>query len=640
MSARWKAFSRPSGLNEDEVSLLNVTNLQHALGAPSLFEGINLRLEPAERVCLVGRNGEGKTTLLRILSGEVQADDGSVYIAPETRVASMPQGFPDRLPRTVYDLIAEGLGKVGTVLTALQEASGSERDTLEATLNELEGWDGDRLCRRWCATARLEPQATCVSLSGGQLRRALLARALVATPDLVLLDEPTNHLDLPSINWLEGLLEAFTGTVLFVTHDRAFLRRLATRIVELERGQLTSWPGDYANYLRRRDERQNEEAKSRARFEKVLKEEEKWIRKGILARRTRNEGRVRRLEALRSEARQRRARQADAQFEVQTSLPSGKLVLEADGVCFAYGDGPPIVVGLDCIIQRGDKLGILGPNGAGKTTLVRLLLGELSPTKGILKRGTRMDIAYFDQQRRQLDDSATVAGFVGDGADHVTFNGANRHVISYLADFLFTPDRARSPVSVLSGGERNRLSLARLFARPANLLVLDEPTNDLDVETLELLEDILVGYDGTLLIVSHDREFLDNVVTTSLIFEGEGKVTEYPGGYSEYQNSKAHADTQSIEKTSAQRPPPGTRSGQRGQAKTKLSYKESRELAALPQKIEDLEAEIERLQMSLNDPALYQQSPQRIPDLSASLRDREMTLEAFYTRWTELENET
>ena len=630
------------------MSLLTVRDLQFAVGAPALLDGIELALEPRERVCLVGRNGEGKTTLLKLLSGALTPDDGTIQSPPEVQIASMPQGFPTSLPSTVYELVAEGLGEIGTILAELISCPSERRDTLESELNRLEGWDGERRTHRWCSEVGLAPDAACAELSGGQLRRALLARALVADPDLLLLDEPTNHLDLPSIGWLEGLLENFPGTLLFITHDRAFLRRLATRIIELERGHLTSWPGDYANYLRRREERQREEARSDAKFNKFLSEEEQWIRKGILARRTRNEGRVRRLEALREEARQRRARMATAQFELQATQRSGKIVFEAEGMSFDFDsgsnserslgpNGTPIVKDFDCIVQRGDKVGIIGPNGAGKTTLIRLLLGELTPSKGRIKRGTRIEAAYFDQQRKQLDDEATVIDFVGDGADHVTFNGEARHVISYLADFLFPPERARGPVSVLSGGERNRLALARLFARPANLVVLDEPTNDLDVETLELLEELLVGYDGTLLVVSHDREFLDNVVTTSLVFEGNGRVVEYAGGYSDYQQATT-AQTAHAKPSGRREPSPPTKRKQ-PRARTKLGFNEQRELQTLPERIEALETEMERLQTMLMSPSLYQSSPDQVSELTASLKDTESELEASYARWAELEEE-
>ena len=620
------------------MPLLTVRNLQFAVGAPALLDDIELTLEPRERVCLVGRNGEGKTTLLRLLSSELTPDEGAVQTAPETKIASMPQGFPAALPDTVYDLVSEGLAELGAILARLRTASDADRAPLEAELNRLEGWDGDRQCQRWCSAVDLAPETPCGSLSGGQLRRALLARALVSEPDLLLLDEPTNHLDLPSITWLEGLLEGFGGTLLFITHDRAFLRRLATRIVELERGRLTSWPGDYANYLRRREARQREEVRSNARFAKRLGEEEQWIRKGILARRTRNEGRVRRLESLREEARQRRSRQATARFKLQAAERAGQVVFDAEEVRFGYGNGL-LVDGLECIIQRGDKVGIIGPNGAGKTTLIRLLLGELEPEGGRIRRGTRIEAAYFDQQRQDLEQATTVLDYVGDGADHVTFNGESRHVISYLADFLFTPERARGPVSVLSGGERNRLALARLFARPANLLILDEPTNDLDVETLELLEELLVGYDGTLLVVSHDREFLDNVVTSSLVFESNGRIVEYAGGYSDYRQTIAAQGPSAAPDVTSRTASARGRKQETPKARTKRGFNEQRELARLPERIEALESEMERLQALLIKPSLYQGAPDQVSDVTASLKDTETELEACYERWAELEQE-
>lgn len=619
------------------MPLVALKALSFAVGAPALLDNVEFELESRERVCLVGRNGEGKTTLLRLIAGEIQPDDGVVQRGSETVVATLPQTFPSAMPTTVWELVAEGLGEIGTVLQKLRTASDPERMPLEAELNRLEGWDGERKIERWCDASGISPALNTSALSGGQLRRALMARALVAEPDVLILDEPTNHLDLPSIQWLETLLDNFGGAVLFTTHDRAFLRRVATRILELDRGSVTSWPGNYENYLRRREERQNAEEKANERLQKFLSEEERWIRQGIKARRTRNEGRVRRLYALREEQRQLRSKQGAAKFGVQEGERSSRRVIEAQNVSFGFDD-EMLIRDLSTIVQRGDKVGIVGPNGTGKTTLIKLLLGDLTPSSGDITQGTRLDVAYFDQRREQLDDDARVVDCVADGTDHVEINGESRHVISYLQDFLFTPERVRGPVRVLSGGERNRLLLAKLFAKPANLLVLDEPTNDLDVETLELLEERLAQFGGTLLVVSHDREFLDNVVTNILVFEGNGRVIDYAGGYSDYAERQAQAaPPKSGAKSNSERSANASKANKTPESKKKLSYKETRELAALPEEIESLETEIERLQQALADPKLYQDHPDKVTEHTDALRDAESTLEARYERWAELD---
>lgn len=630
------------------MPLIALRDVSLSLGSPVLLEHLDLALDSGERVCLVGRNGEGKTTLLRVLSGEIAPDDGAIQSAPDFSVATLPQTFPTELPRTVHELVAQGLGPLGDILNRLRTAAPAEQPRLEAEVNRLEGWDGDRQCVRWCDAAGIDPNMETRALSGGQLRRALLARALVPSPRVLILDEPTNHLDLPSIDWLEKMIDGFSngsgdngpGAVIFTTHDRAFLRRIATRIVELDRGQLTSWPGDYANFLRRREERNNAEQKASERFSKLLNEEERWIRKGIMARRTRNEGRVRRLAALRDERKQRRTRTEDAQFTVQAADPSGRRVIAAEEVSFEFEPGSPLVSGFSCIVQRGDKLGVIGPNGVGKTTLIRLLLGELTPDSGSVELGPRLEVAYFDQRREQLNNEARVIDCIGEGSDHVTVNGESRHVISYLQDFLFTPDRVRGPVKVLSGGERNRLLLARLFSRPSNFLVFDEPTNDLDVETLELLEELLIRYKGTIVIVSHDREFLDNVVTSTLVFEGAGKVVEYVGGYSDYISARpdgklGKSDTSRVATTQTrEKPPPQPSRRARGQ---KLSYRERRELEVLPAKIEALEQAVENLQRLLADPELYRKPNQLVAQHTAALKDAEGSLERSYERWAALD---
>jgi len=482
----------------------------------------------------------------------------------------------------------------------------------------------------------LDPEAAFSALSGGLQRRVLLARALVTEPDLLLLDEPTNHLDIASIEWLEGFLADFPGALLFVTHDRSFLRRLATRILELDRGQLTDWPGDYDNYLRRREERLNAEALASARFDRKLSEEEVWIRQGIKARRTRNEGRVRSLKAMREERRERRELGGTVRIRLDEAERSGRLVVEAQGVDYSWGD-KPIVRGLDTLILRGDKIGIVGPNGAGKSTLLKLLLGELEPQAGTIRRGTNLQVAYFDQLRAQLDLTKSVQDNVAGGSDKVDVGGSSRHVLSYLKDFLFSPERARQPVSALSGGERNRLLLAKLFTRPANLLVLDEPTNDLDAETLELLEELLLDFQGTILLVSHDRALLDNVVTGTLVLEGEGRVQDYVGGYTDWLRQRDAAVLTQAQAQPTQIAQPKAAPAPPRKAATKLSFKEERELAALPGRIEALETEQGALHARLADPGLYQQGGEAVAGAQGRLASVEAELAEVYARWEALE---
>ena len=495
------------------MPLLTLDRVSHAYGYLPLLDSANLRVEDGERVALIGRNGTGKSTLLSIVSGELAPDAGTVWRAPGTTLARLVQDVPLESARTVRQEVAAGLG--GDLHA---DADDYRVDVILSRLS----LPGDRPVRE---------------LSGGWRRRVLLGRALVADPGLLLLDEPTNHLDIDAIAWLEEYLAGFRGALLFVTHDRAFLRRLATRIIELDRGQLTSWPGSYETYLQRKAEALDAEARDVARLDRKLAEEEAWLRQGIKARRTRNEGRVRALLALREERASRRMRTGDVRMTLDRGDASGKLVFEAEGVSLAYGD-TMVIRDFSSRILRGDRIGLIGPNGSGKTTLLRLLTGELTPDSGELRRGARVTIAYYDQQRQQLDPDRTVAESVSD-SDTVLVNGASRHVMSYLADFLFPRERARSPVRALSGGERNRLLLARLFAQPANVLVLDEPTNDLDIETLELLEELIGGFDGTILLVTHDREFLDNIVTSTFGFEGGGRVVEYVGGWTDYERQRA-----------------------------------------------------------------------------------------------------
>jgi len=627
------------------MALITLENVFLSYGEHPILDRVALSVDSGERICLVGRNGAGKSTLMGILAGAVEPEDGVVVRRDGLRVAQLVQDVPEDERRPVYDVVAGGLDGLGELVSRYHHAARDvANDPSEAAIarmselqQELEARDGWRLEQRVeAAMTRLSlPEDVPLgSLSGGARRRALLARALVSEPDLLLLDEPTNHLDIDAIAWLEEFILGFPGTVLFITHDRAFLQRLATRIIELDRGQLTSWPGDYRNYLRRKEEREAAEAADVARFEKKLAREETWIRQGIKARRTRNEGRVRALQAMRRERQQRREAQGRADFRLDAGAASGKLVIEAEGVNVAR-EGKQLIRDFSTTIMRGDRIGIIGPNGAGKSTLLKTLLGEIEPDSGTVRWGTRLEIAYFDQQRAQLDPEATVIDNLGHGSDTVTVNGRQRHLISYLQDFLFEPRRARSPVKSLSGGERNRLLLARLFLKPANLLVMDEPTNDLDMETLELLEDRLLEYEGTLLLVSHDRAFLNNAVTGTLVFEGEGRVNEYVGGYDDWVRQRAGSEPERPQSKVSGKPEHKPK--QQSDRPRKLSYRERLELDELPKQIERLEQEQEALQSEMADPAFYKQDGAVIGEKSQRLEALESELAAVYERWETLE---
>jgi ATP-binding cassette subfamily F protein uup len=630
------------------MPLLRLDKVSLAYGHRPLLEQAKLEIRRGERVCLVGRNGEGKSSLIRLLSGEALPDDGKIWIRPGTRIAHLAQEVSPDSDESVFDIVAGGLAGLGKLISQYHhtatELAHAPTPVLTQRLaqlqHELEAGDGWRLEQRVemvLSRLGLDGDVSMHALSGGWRRRAMLARALVCEPDLLLLDEPTNHLDIEAITWLEDFLADYPGALLFVSHDRAFLKRLATRIIELDRGALTSWPGSYDDYVRRKEDQLTVEIRHNALFDKKLSQEEAWIRQGVKARRTRNEGRVRALEALREVRRQRLNRAGKAELKLEKGKQSGQLVFEAEHVDFSFGD---IVVIKDFSVRvmRCDRIGIVGPNGAGKSTLIKLLLGELPPTRGQLRRGTNLQVAYFDQQRAQLDPGATVMDSVGEGSQTVTINGRSQHVVGYLQNFLFPPERLRSPVSTLSGGERNRLLLARLFAQPTNLLVMDEPTNDLDVETLELLEELLLEYQGTLLLVSHDRAFLDNAVTSTLVFEGEGRIGEYVGGYTDWLRQRRNPAAPGTEAPRAKTPPPASAVEKRGTKPRKLSYKEQRELETLPAKIESLEAEQTRLQSAVGAPAFYQQAAGEITKTLARLEAITKELETCYARWEALES--
>lgn len=633
------------------MSLVSLRNIALGFGGPTLLDGVNLEIEKAERICLVGRNGTGKSTLFKILIGELQADDGSIQIGQGIRISRLAQEVPEDTQGTIYSVVAQGLDKVGQLLSRFHDLSFQlaedmdlmpEFEKVQHELEALNGWQMGLRIDQVMSRLDLDADTEFSSLSGGWKRRVLLAQTLVAEPDVLLLDEPTNHLDIEMIAWLEDFLLNYKGTLVFITHDRMFLRRLATRIIELDRGKLTSWPGNYEKYLEHKQAALDAEASESALFDKKLAEEEKWIRQGIKARRTRNEGRVRALEKMRRERAQRREVSGKAKLQMQDSVSSGKIVVEADDITWSWTDEQSkentLLKNFSTTIMRGDKIGIIGPNGCGKTTLIRLLLGDLSPEQGKIKQGTKLDIAYFDQLRGQLDPEKNVQDNVADGNDHVTINGMPRHVISYLGDFLFSPQRARTPVKALSGGERNRLLLAKLFTKPANMLVMDEPTNDLDVETLELLESILVEYEGTVILVSHDRAFINEVVTSTLVFESGEQVNEYVGGYDDWLRQRRISSNNKIDKNKTkptqensallENEPPKAR---------KLSYKEQSELEKLPAKIEEWESEQKALQTQMTNADFYQQDNDIITNVQQKLAELEAKLAKAYARWEELE---
>lgn len=634
------------------MALLKFTNVSLAFGVTPLLDGVSWQIERGERVCIIGRNGTGKSSLLRIVKGEQQADDGEVWRAPALKIGELPQELPRADDRSVFDVVAAGLAGVGELLAEYhhltQDTSGElDMDRLMHVQQELEardGWRLQQLVESTLSRLQLPAEKTLAELSGGWRRRVLLAQALVAEPDLLLLDEPTNHLDIGAIAWLEDALRGYPGAVLFITHDRAFLQALATRILELDRGNLIDWQGDYASFLVHKEQQLAAEETANALFDKRLAQEEVWIRQGIKARRTRNEGRVRALKAMRNERSERRERQGKANLLLETADKSGKQVILAEHMSYAHPGGEPLIRDLTLLIQRGDRIGLLGPNGSGKTTLLKLLLGDLQPTAGKIQYGTKLEIAYFDQLRLQLEPEKTVIDNLAEGREFITINGQDRHVLSYLGDFLFSPQRARTPVKALSGGERARLLLAKLFSKPANLLVLDEPTNDLDVETLELLEEVLLSFEGTVLMVSHDRAFLDNVVTSTLVFEGEGRVREYVGGYQDWLRQGGSPRLLGVQtredkpvQPAAKAEPAPVAAPAAAPAKRKLSYKEQRELDALPGAIETAEIELEALQTAIADPGFYQLPGEVTQAKLARMDALQAELDRLIERWAELE---
>ena len=634
------------------MSVIQLKNITVIYGNPPLLDGIELVVQPGERVCLVGRNGSGKSTLMKVLAGDIIADDGQRIIDSKTIVARLEQDPPQTVDISLFDYVAEGLADVGDILKQyFHQTRKVSDDPSEANLNKLQhlqealesrdAWQFEQQIEQTLTMLKLDADMSLSTLSGGWRRKAALARALVRQPDLLLLDEPTNHLDIEMIRWLEQSLTAFRGAIVFISHDRAFIRNMATRIVDLDRGSLTSYPGNYATYLEKKQQDLDIEAAQNAEFDKKLAQEEVWIRQGIKARRTRNEGRVRALKKLRETRKARRETQGNAVVAQHAGSRSGKMVFEVTDASYSYGE-KAIVKHLNLNLLRGDKLALIGPNGSGKSTLIKLLLGELAPQSGNVRQGVNLEVAYFDQHRHGLELEKSVIDAVGDGKRDLMVNGHPRHVISYLQDYLFTPERVNAPVKSLSGGEKNRLMLAKLMLKPSNLLVLDEPTNDLDVETLEMLETLLNEYEGTVLLVSHDREFVDNVANSCLVFEGEGELKEFIGGFTDveswYKQNAAQktAEAKVKDETKPVSDSPKPKSSVR---KTKkLSYKDQRELDSLPAEIETLETALAELQEQVNDPEFFKQTADSTAATLATLSETEETLSRKYARWDELES--
>ena len=637
------------------MALLNLSNAYLGFGDHPLLDHTELHIEPNERVCLVGRNGAGKSTLMKVLAGEIQLDDGKLTLEKDIVVTRLEQDPPRHVQESVFDYVAEGIAHLSDLLKQYHHISQqmqtdysdellTKLSHIQAQLEHNNGWQFENRIQDTLKLLELDPDKKLCELSGGWVRRAALARALVADPDILLLDEPTNHLDVEAITWLEDLLLNFKGSIIFISHDRSFIRKMATRIVDLDRGKLVSYPSNYDLYLETKAEDLRVEELQNALFDKKLAQEEVWIRQGIKARRTRNEGRVRALKKLREERRNRREVQGSAKIQIDQSTRSGKIVFDIENASYEVA-GKALLKDFSATIQRGDKIALVGANGCGKTTFIKLLLGELQPTSGTIHCGTKLEVAYFDQYRAELDLEKTVMDNVADGKQDIEVNGVKRHVLGYLQDFLFPPKRAMTPVKALSGGERNRLLLAKLLLKPNNLLILDEPTNDLDVETLELLEELLTDYQGTLIIVSHDRQFIDNTVEECFFFEGDGVVNKYIGGYfdAKQQQIQYHAslaanlqnvkknEPLAIEPVKAEKP-------KAEQKKVKLSYKEQRELEALPAQMEALEAEMEALQTEVNSADFFSKEASYTQAQLQKLAEAEMALEQAFERWEQLEN--
>jgi ATP-binding cassette subfamily F protein uup len=625
------------------MSLLRFDEVSLEFGDLKILTDAELSIDAGERVCLIGRNGAGKSTTLRLITGELEPDRGEIVRGQDLVTSQLAQTLPEAMNLPVRDVVRSGLDEIEALLSEYQRRSRLDLDrqgmleleALHAKIEAHEGWHIEQRVDTVITDLNLPADKKMNELSGGWRRRVALAKALVQKPDLLLLDEPTNHLDIATIKWLEDRVYSYPGAVMFITHDRAFLERLATRIVEIDRAKLISWPGNYEDYLRRKEKALEDEAAANARFDKKLEEEEAWIRQGIKARRTRNEGRARALLKMREERAQRVSPEARARIYIEEAERSGRKVIRAKNVSYRYGE-EPLIEGFSIKIMRGDRIGLIGNNGVGKTTLLRLLLGQLEPQTGTLKHGTNLEIGYFDQLRQTLDLDKSVAYNVGEGRTYIRLNGKDRHVVGYLKGFLFSPKRSQTPVKALSGGERNRVILAKLFTRPANLLVLDEPTNDLDIETLEVLEEKLCDYSGTLIVVSHDREFLDNVVTSTIVFEEDGRIQEYVGGYSDWvRHGKRLAEIDNPYETGERKRRAAERRRQR--PATKLSYMDQRELDALPAEIEELEAAVAALQETVADPGFYSQDGDAVRETLERLTDTEAELEKRVDRWAELE---
>ncbi len=621
------------------MALLSLQNASIAFGGHPLLQNVSLHIEKNQRICLLGRNGEGKSTLLKILAGEVLSDSGELHKDQSTRISYFTQTIPQDIAGTAFEIIARGLGKRGELILKYHEeeqrgAAGHDlMNTLHEEMDAHQAWSALEAINKVTSQLSLKSEWNYAELSGGQKRRVLLAAALVSEPDVLLLDEPTNHLDIATVAWMEEFLIRLGVTILFVTHDRMFLRRLATRIIELDRGELADWSCDYDTFLERKQALLDNQEKEWERFDKKLAQEEIWIRRGIKARRTRNEGRVRELMAMRDERKQRRQREGVASLKLADAQKSGKIVIEAQGVCYDYGD-KPLIRNFNAIITRGDKIGVIGPNGCGKTTLINLLIGNLAPQTGTIKLGTNLAMIYFDQLREQIDEEKTVWENVVDSGDFVIINGQKKHIISYLEDFLFTPERAKTPVSHLSGGERNRLLLARLFTKASNLLVLDEPTNDLDAETLELLEELLVNFAGTVLLICHDRMFLNNVVTSTFVFGEQGKIEEFVGGYDDWlAQRQPETPPPSVDKTDKKKQ---YKEASKSKQKRKLSFSEHKELGKLPGVIDALEKEQAALSLKMSDSNFYRKV-EEVKAVTIRLAEIEEELLSAYERWEFLE---